>query len=152
FGTLAPAFRASDKPMAIACLRLLTFLPDRPLFKVPRFLSCIALLTLLAAFFPYLAMDDSFTPITGLEAHRPESSAQCSTRDEIEKQCTSISIRFRPALDHQALVDVAKNSLRLQSAGNSSFCETGGTQGSPGCIGSEGCTLEGDKSWNALRA
>jgi len=31
FGTLAPARRASDNPIAIACLRLVTFLPDRPL-------------------------------------------------------------------------------------------------------------------------
>jgi hypothetical protein len=41
--------------MAIACLRLLTFLPDRPLVSVPRFRSCIAFLTLVFAFDPYLA-------------------------------------------------------------------------------------------------
>src|SRR5437016_14649298 len=55
-GTLAPARRASDSPIAIACLRLLTFLPDRPLFSVPFFFSCIARLTLLCAFFPYFAI------------------------------------------------------------------------------------------------
>ena len=55
-GTLAPARLASDSPMAIACLRLVTFFPERPLFKVPRLRSCIALLTFCAAFFPYLAM------------------------------------------------------------------------------------------------
>jgi hypothetical protein len=44
-GTLAPARRASESPMAIACLRLVTFFPERPLFKVPRLRSCIALLT-----------------------------------------------------------------------------------------------------------
>ena len=37
FGTFAPALRASDKPMAIACLRLFTVFPDRPLFSLPRF-------------------------------------------------------------------------------------------------------------------
>ena len=44
-GTLAPAFGAFDSPMAIACLRLVAFFPDRPLFRVPRFRSCIASLT-----------------------------------------------------------------------------------------------------------
>jgi hypothetical protein len=34
--TLAPFFRASDRPTAMACLRLLTFRPE-PLFNVPRF-------------------------------------------------------------------------------------------------------------------
>lgn len=49
-GTLAPAFRASESPIAIACLRLLTFLPDQPPFNVPASRSCIAFLTLLCAF------------------------------------------------------------------------------------------------------
>ena len=44
-GTFAPALRASDRPMAMACLRFLTFLPDRPLRSVPAFLSCIARFT-----------------------------------------------------------------------------------------------------------
>jgi hypothetical protein len=58
FGTLAPARRASDSPIAIACLRLVTFLPDRPLRNVPRLRSRIVFSTLLRAFFPYLAMMD----------------------------------------------------------------------------------------------
>jgi hypothetical protein len=37
FGTLAPAARASDNPIAIACLRLVTLRPERPLFNVPAF-------------------------------------------------------------------------------------------------------------------
>ena len=36
WGTFAPDLRASESPMAMACLRLFTFLPERPLFKVPR--------------------------------------------------------------------------------------------------------------------
>jgi hypothetical protein len=56
FGTLPPAFLASDNPIAIACLRLLTFFPERPLLSVPALRSCIAFLTLLCAFLPYLAM------------------------------------------------------------------------------------------------
>lgn len=36
-GTFSPASLASDNPIAIACLRLVTFLPLRPLFNWPRF-------------------------------------------------------------------------------------------------------------------
>jgi hypothetical protein len=53
-GTLAPAPRASDRPIAIACLRLLTRLPERPLRSAPRFSSCIALRTFLPLALPYL--------------------------------------------------------------------------------------------------
>src|SRR5512144_770924 len=56
FGTLPPARRASDSPIAIACLRLVTFFPERPLFSVPRLRSCIAFLTLLCAVLPYRAI------------------------------------------------------------------------------------------------
>ena len=35
FGTLAPFLRASERPIAIACFLLLTFLPDLPLLSVP---------------------------------------------------------------------------------------------------------------------
>jgi hypothetical protein len=55
-GTLAPARRASESPIAIACLRLFTFFPDRPLFSFPLFRSRIALLTFSDAFLPYLAI------------------------------------------------------------------------------------------------
>ena len=44
-GTLPPSSRASDNPMAIACLRLFTFLPELPLRSVPRFRSCMAFST-----------------------------------------------------------------------------------------------------------
>jgi hypothetical protein len=36
-GTFSPFCRASDKPIAIACLRLVTFLPERPLLSWPLF-------------------------------------------------------------------------------------------------------------------
>jgi hypothetical protein len=42
--------------MAIACLRLVTFLPLPPLFKVPRFRRVIADFTDLPAPLPYRAM------------------------------------------------------------------------------------------------
>jgi len=56
FGTFAPARRASDRPMAIACFLLLTFLPDLPDLRVPALRSCIAFPTFFDAFLPYLAM------------------------------------------------------------------------------------------------
>ena len=58
-GTLAPALRASLRPIAIACLRLVTFFPERPDFSVPCFRSCIARFTLLCAFLPYFAIPRS---------------------------------------------------------------------------------------------
>jgi hypothetical protein len=53
---LPPARRASDKPIAIACLRLVTLRPELPLRNVPALRSCIARFTFDCAFFPYLAM------------------------------------------------------------------------------------------------
>ena len=50
FGTFAPARRACDKPIAIACLRLVTLRPERPLRSVPRLRSCIARFTFCDAF------------------------------------------------------------------------------------------------------
>src|SRR3954468_15001284 len=50
-GTFAPFFRASESPMAIACLRLFTFppCPALPRRSVPRLRRPMALLTLLLA-------------------------------------------------------------------------------------------------------
>jgi hypothetical protein len=57
-GTFAPDRRASDKPIAIACLRLVTFLPDRPLRNFPRLRSRITFATFFDAFLLYfLAMN-----------------------------------------------------------------------------------------------
>ena len=55
-GTFAPLSRASDNPIAIACLRLFTVLPLRPDFSFPRFISCIDFSTFFCAPFEYLAM------------------------------------------------------------------------------------------------
>lgn len=61
-GIFAPFFRASESPMAMACLRLLTFppLPPWPLFKVPCFFLRIALSTDLPAALPYFRPLDFF--------------------------------------------------------------------------------------------
>lgn len=66
-GTLAPFFRASERPMAMACFRLLT-LPPFPLFpdlSVPVFFRCIALFTDFPAARPYLAIVSSYPNLTG---------------------------------------------------------------------------------------
>jgi hypothetical protein len=55
-GTFAPDFLASESPIAMACLRLVTFFPERPLLRVPRFRSCIARLTLRLAAEGFVAM------------------------------------------------------------------------------------------------
>jgi hypothetical protein len=41
----------------MACLRLVTFLPERPDFSLPRFISCIERSTFLPAFGPYFRLD-----------------------------------------------------------------------------------------------
>lgn len=55
FGILAPFLRASDRPIAIACLRLFT-VPPEPLFSVPALRFFIALSTVDCALGPYFAM------------------------------------------------------------------------------------------------
>lgn len=57
-GTFLPSRRASDNPMAIACLRLFTFLPLRPDFSLPRLNSCISRPTVLLAPRLYLRPED----------------------------------------------------------------------------------------------
>jgi hypothetical protein len=56
FGTFWPAALASDNPIAMACLRLFTLRPERPLLNVPLLRFFIARLTEPDAFFEYLAM------------------------------------------------------------------------------------------------
>jgi hypothetical protein len=60
-GTFAPFSRASERPIAMACFRLLTRPPFPPLpeRRVPFFLRRIALLTDLLAARPYLAISTS---------------------------------------------------------------------------------------------
>jgi hypothetical protein len=58
-GTLAPSRRASDRPMAMACLRLVTFCPELER-SVPRFFSPITSSTFADAFRLYFRPDDFF--------------------------------------------------------------------------------------------
>jgi hypothetical protein len=61
-GTFAPFARASERPIAMACLRLFTVppFPPGPLFSVPFFFRRIALSTRFDAAFPYLRPLDRF--------------------------------------------------------------------------------------------
>ena len=61
-GTLPPARRASEMPMATACFRLFTFLPERPLFSFPSPYSCITFETFFRAFDPYFAIAQNLRP------------------------------------------------------------------------------------------
>lgn len=74
-GTLPPARRASESPMAMACLRLVTFLPEPPLRNVPRLRSRMAFATLAWAFFPYFAMPEP--RVSRLPFRRPLPGAPC---------------------------------------------------------------------------
>jgi hypothetical protein len=76
-GTLPPSRRACESPIAIACLRLFTFLPDRPLFKVPVFRSRIVRFTFCDAFFPYLAI---VALLLGLLPEKPSRQMPVSHR------------------------------------------------------------------------
>jgi len=55
-GTFVPSFLASERPIAMACLRLFTGLPLLPLLSVPSCISFIDLSTLSPAFFEYFAI------------------------------------------------------------------------------------------------
>src|SRR5262245_1475773 len=59
FGTFAPFFRALERPIAMACFRLLA-LPPLPLRCLPRLVLWIAFFTSLPAALPYLAMECPF--------------------------------------------------------------------------------------------
>lgn len=55
-GTLPPSRRARERPIAIACFLLVTFLPEPPLRSFPRFISCIDSSTFSCDLRPYFAI------------------------------------------------------------------------------------------------
>jgi len=63
FGTFLPSLRASESPMAIACFRLFTVFPLRPLLRVPSFRSCIAFSTFFEAPLAYF-LAISLSPVS----------------------------------------------------------------------------------------
>ena len=70
FGTFLPFFRASERPIAIACFRLLTFPPFPPLprFSSPFFLRCIARFTSLPALFEYFLAKETSLNLPNLSS------------------------------------------------------------------------------------
>jgi hypothetical protein len=68
-GTFFPSRLASDRPIAIACFRLVTFLPDRPLLNVPAFRFFIARPTLADAFFEYFRAMECFSRLKRNKHH-----------------------------------------------------------------------------------
>src|SRR5436190_9438894 len=74
FGTFLPFLRASESPIAIACLRLLTFFPLRPLLSVPRLRLRMLRSTSLDALREYRrAMMESFPVARGRMLPSPDS-------------------------------------------------------------------------------
>ncbi len=84
-GTLPPALRASDSPIAIACFLLVTFLPEL-LFNVPFLRSRIVFSTFSDAFLPYLAtvaLLGVWATLTGSK-HRSHRVTSCTWADTAE--------------------------------------------------------------------
>ena len=94
-GTFAPDRRASESPMAMACLRLVTFLPLRPLFSVPCFSSRIARSTFLPAFGLYflppedLCDEDFFVAMNSLPSSEWEADADKEVARKGSRQATT---------------------------------------------------------------
>lgn len=86
FGTLPPSFRASDKPIAIACFLLVTFWPE-PDFSVPRLRSCIAFSTFSLAFAPYRLLPDFLAAICA----PPRPKPVCESEQRLCPDCSVLT-------------------------------------------------------------
>jgi hypothetical protein len=82
-GTLAPERRAWDSPIAMACFRFFTRLPEPPERSLPRFISCIARSTFFPAFGPY---------------RRPRLALRLELRLDVLLRLARL-VRLRPPLD-----------------------------------------------------
>jgi len=84
--------------MAMACLRLVTLFPLRPLFSVPRFSSCIARSTFLPAIGLYFLPEDFFfvgiepSPFCFMGSNGEERG--CAERPEERRQSKSANSHF----------------------------------------------------------
>jgi hypothetical protein len=96
-GTFAPDLRASDKPIAIACFRLVTFFPLRPDLSLPFFIAFISRSTdeealglyflvldffaaFFAAFFFVAIALFSLKPVRGSSNGKPEMTTRLCRR------------------------------------------------------------------------
>ncbi len=80
-GTFFPSRRASESPIAIACLRLFTFLPLRPILRRPRLNSCISRSTFFPALGLYLRRELDLRPFED-ELRREREVLRCELRAE----------------------------------------------------------------------
>jgi hypothetical protein len=94
---LAPDRRASERPIAIACFRLVTFLRERPERSVPRFISRIARSTFLPAFFPYFRRAFRRPPLRR-EVLRDELLREDDFRDDDFRDDDDLRFRFLAAI------------------------------------------------------
>ena len=96
-GTFAPDRRASDKPIATACLRLLTFRP-LPDFNLPRLNLCISFSTDSEAFGLYFRPLDFFREDEELELRLERADVLRELlllfEDELERDFFVAAIRF----------------------------------------------------------
>jgi hemerythrin superfamily protein len=109
--------------MAIACLRLFTFLPERPDLRLPRFRSCMAFLTLDFAFLPYFAIHSSLAPLASVAAGCDGTRSSLSDRTSFVQK---VARRMKPcgaatglcnqgagALFYKLEVHMAMNAITL---------------------------------------
>jgi len=80
-GTFCPAARASERPIAIACFRLFTFRPERPLLNVPALRFLIARPTLADAFFEYFRAMIALLLVSVTEVRIDGRRLVCEPRD-----------------------------------------------------------------------
>ena len=114
-GTFAPARRAFESPIAIACLRLFTRFFDRPDRSVPRLRSRIVSRTFAEAFLPYRAMSAPYQPwhgttITAQRYRAPMTEVTTSSRMKVSMPAASAFTTVAPTVQ--------------RSVGGSSSCDT----------------------------
>jgi hypothetical protein len=100
-GTLAPFFRASESPIAIACLRLFTTppLPPFPERSVPFFSRRTAFSTLLPAALPYLRLLDFLREPAllriAIASSQKHGYAERSVARNAKLRCRNVAFRCR---------------------------------------------------------
>ena len=95
---MAPALRASDKPIALACFGFVTFMWLRPLSSVPAFIAFISCSTLSPAAGPYLV--EAFFVVgivlpSALLERKTHSAVVFATPDEVPREAQPNQARKR---------------------------------------------------------
>src|SRR5690606_34403746 len=126
-GTLPPSRRASDSPMATACLRLFTLRPEPPLRRFPSFISRIAAPTFSDALLPYFflafffAIDCSILRIVDDACARKRHPARGAIGQPAHSRSSDSYRRLRASLiPYGTCVTVARLQL-VYGLGNKGF-------------------------------